>query len=84
MSVVHPPMVFGGNNAPPPILARPCWMPDSFACPECRTVMACENDYASGSNHYWTLRCPTHGRYTTSTYRHGGHDGMVPRQLGSA
>jgi hypothetical protein len=77
--VRHSAIEFAGTNAPPGIDERECWMPWPFYCPVCDQVLTCDEDYGSGSNHYWTLRCTVHGRYTASTYRHGGFDGGTPR-----
>jgi len=62
---------------------RECWMPDAedFACPECGARTVCEDDYGSGSNHYWLLRCRAHGMWSKSTYRNGTYDGSILRPV---
>jgi hypothetical protein len=77
--MIHPPIVYAGENAPSPTPARECWLPDQFACPVCGQTLTCSEDYGSGSNHYWTLRCMTHGRFTAGTYRYADFDGYTPR-----
>ena len=71
----HPPLGYGAGTGE---FERDCWMPDPFYCPECDAVLTCDEDYGTG-NHYWTLRCAVHGRFTASTYRI-----TVPRRVGMA